>query len=441
MTRSLYASAGLQTIGRRFVALGFAASVLAGCSSESTAPPTPSEMQIVSGDNQTWFAGYALPDPLVVAVNDASGKGIPDVVVQWSVTGGGTLSAAQSTTDADGRASVNYTLGSPSGSQTVVATVYATSITKNFTATSGLGWPNMTSIVHFDGSTWSPSLTVNIPNSFTKLTAIWGSAANDIVAAGSACGMPVYFHYNGTSWGTPQSCSGGALFEFGPMSGTSTSDIFAVYQNPLPPSQNSGVMHYNGQTWGTSYSASCSFCSLNLYGVWARSSNDAYTVGAGGKILRYDGANWNPETSGTTSNLMGVWGSGSNVFAVGTDGTVLYNDGTGWRAQSSGTTSLLWAVWGASTTDVFAVGTSGTIIHYNGTSWTTQSSGTTETLNAVWGSSGNAVFAVGNNGAIRFYNGTTWTAQPAGAPIALRGVWGTSATNVYAVGVPLPPAQ
>src|SRR6266513_4836849 len=110
-------------------------------------------------------------------------------------------------------------------------------------------------------------------------------------------------------------------------------------------------MHYNGQTWTSSYQTGCSFCSPNLHGIWTRSSNDAIAVGDGGKILHYDGTNWNVETSGTTSYLSAVWGSGSNVFAVGGGGTILYNDDAGWRAQSSGTTSSLTAVWGASPTD------------------------------------------------------------------------------------------
>lgn len=437
--KSLSGLAGLQIIRLRVVAPGFAAIILAGCGSDNgVAPPTPSELQIVSGNNQTWFAGYALPDPFVVAVKDAAGKGIPNVLVNWSVTGGGTLSADHSTTNADGQASVNYTLGTGTGAQTVLAVVHATSITQTFSTTSAIGWPNMTSIVHFDGSKWSRSLTSNVPG-FIKLNAIWGAAANNIFAAGTACGEPIYFHFDGTSWGTPQSCSGGSLFDFQAMWGNSATDIFVAYQNPLPPSMHSGIMHYDGQTWAGSYGIGCSFCDPNLHGVWSRSSSDAFAVGDGGKILHYDGSNWNAETSGTTSSLTGVWGSGSSVFAVGASGTILHNDGTGWTAQSSGTTGSLTAVWGASSTDVFAVGYGGTILHYDGTSWTPQTSGADGTLNAVWGSSGNAVFAVGDQGTILFYNGTNWTAQPAGTLIDLRGVWGTSPTNVFAVGVPLPP--
>jgi len=438
MNEALSALTTSPTIHRGFVALGFALTVLTACSGDSTAPPAPSDMQIVSGDNQTWFAGYALPNPLVVVVKDASGKGIPDVRVNWSVNGDGTFSAAQSITNADGEATANYTLGTGTGSQLVTAEVNETVIKQIFTITSGTGWPNMTSIVHFDGSTWSPSLKSNVPG-FIKLTAIWGSAANDIFAIGTACGEPARFHFDGTTWGTPQSCTGGSFFEFQGMWGNSGADIFATYKSTLPPSTNTGVEHYNGQTWASSYSTACSFCAPSLRGVWSRSSSDAISVGDGGKILHYDGTNWNPETSGTTNDLLAVWGSGSNVFAVGAAGTVLYNNGSGWIAQSSGTSSALKAVWGASPTDVFAVGQNGVILHYNGTSWTANSSGTTEDLNAVWGSSGNAVFAVGNKSTIRFYNGSTWASQPAGAPIDLRGIWGASPTNVFAVGIPLPP--
>jgi hypothetical protein len=424
-----------------FLPTVLAAAVLTGCSGESSIsppPPTPSDIQIVSGNNQTWFAGYALPGPLVVAVKDAEGSGIAGATVDWSVeTGSGALSASSSVTNADGQASVNWTLGTGNGSQTVVARARGTALAQTFWTTASIGWPNMALIVHFDGSTWTRSLSSNVPG-FIRLTAIWGSSANDIFAAGTACGVPTFFHFNGTTWGTPESCTGGSLYDFTGLWGSSASDIFAGYRNAVPPFASGGVMHYDGQTWTSSYSKGCSFCSPGVNDVWSRSGNDAIAVGDSGKVLHYDGTNWLAEPSATVASLSGVWGSGSDVFSVGGGGTILYNDGSGWRIQSSGTTSGLNAVWGASPTNVFAVGASGTILHYNGASWAAQSSGTTESLRAIWGSSGNAVFAVGDNGTIRFYNGTNWTSQSAGAPINLRGVWGSSPTNVYAVGVPLP---
>jgi len=86
----------------------------------ATAAP-PAELVVVSGDAQVGAPGDAAAEPLVVQVRDAYGNPNEGVVVSWSVEGGGTLSAGQDTTDADGRASVLWTLGA--GNNRAFATV------------------------------------------------------------------------------------------------------------------------------------------------------------------------------------------------------------------------------------------------------------------------------------------------------------------------------
>jgi len=95
-------------------------------------------------------------------------------------------------------------------------------------------------------------------------------------------------------------------------------------------------------------------------------------VGSSGVILHYDGSVWTPMTSGTATQLNGIWGSsGSDVFAVGLNGTILHYDGSVWAPMTSGTTQALYGIWGSSGSDVFTVGSSGTILHYDGTVTTT----------------------------------------------------------------------
>jgi photosystem II stability/assembly factor-like uncharacterized protein len=61
-----------------------------------------------------------------------------------------------------------------------------------------------------------------------------------------------------------------------------------------------------------------------LTAVWAAGPNDAFAVGYGGTILRYNGALWESMTSGVTAALNGVHGtSPTQVFAVGNGGTIL----------------------------------------------------------------------------------------------------------------------
>ena len=78
----------------------------------------------VSGDGQEGLVGEQLAEPFVVSVLDQDGSAFAGAVVSFSVTaGGGTLSAATVTTDANGRAATRLTLGSDAGTNTVEATV------------------------------------------------------------------------------------------------------------------------------------------------------------------------------------------------------------------------------------------------------------------------------------------------------------------------------
>ena len=67
---------------------------------------TAQSLTKVSGDGQEGLAGEPLAKPFVVSVLDQGGSAFAGAVVTFSVTaGGGTLSAATVTTDANGRAS------------------------------------------------------------------------------------------------------------------------------------------------------------------------------------------------------------------------------------------------------------------------------------------------------------------------------------------------
>ena len=83
----------------------------------------PATVQEVSGNGQVGTIGQTLPDPLVVRVEDQGGSPLEGVTVRWSVAGGGGVSQSQVVTGADGRASVERTLGGVAGEQTTTATV------------------------------------------------------------------------------------------------------------------------------------------------------------------------------------------------------------------------------------------------------------------------------------------------------------------------------
>ncbi|MGD8700174.1 MAG: Ig-like domain-containing protein, partial [Gemmatimonadales bacterium] len=93
-----------------------------------------------AGDNRTSTAGLALPDPVpTVRVTDEYGNGVGEIPVTFEViSGGGSITGANPTTDTGGRAAVgSWTLGPDPGTNELTATVSGLP-TVTFTAT-GVG--------------------------------------------------------------------------------------------------------------------------------------------------------------------------------------------------------------------------------------------------------------------------------------------------------------
>ena len=130
-----------------------------------TATATPSDangIALVSGDAQTGPVGTQLPAPLVVAVTDQFGNPISGISVQWSVTGGGSVSSDASVTDVNGQASVTRTLGPAAGAQTAVATaagLAGSPVPFNHTATAG----NAARVIVVDGNGQSAPAGTKLP--------------------------------------------------------------------------------------------------------------------------------------------------------------------------------------------------------------------------------------------------------------------------------------
>lgn len=120
-------------------------SLALGCSDAGPKPPgPPATLAVVSGDAQQATVTHALPDPIEVRVLDANGRGVPGVTVAFEVTSdNGAVSPAQATTDANGDAQTQWTMGTlaatdraltarvdnvPLGSAPLVATIHAAAL-------------------------------------------------------------------------------------------------------------------------------------------------------------------------------------------------------------------------------------------------------------------------------------------------------------------------
>jgi VCBS repeat-containing protein len=90
--------------------------------SHTAVPATPSQLLLLSGDDQTGPGGFALTDSLVVRLEDDNGNGIGNRSISWIVSGGsGSVSPTTVTTDPNGLAATSWTLPAAVGSYTVSA--------------------------------------------------------------------------------------------------------------------------------------------------------------------------------------------------------------------------------------------------------------------------------------------------------------------------------
>ncbi len=114
------------------------ATVLNGTTATITATGTAgaaTKSAVVSGDAQSVAHG-SVSAPMIMKVTDRYGNGVAGIAVAWVATGGGTLSAASTQTDATGKAQVTLTLGGTAGANTVTATPAAlTAVTFHLTGT------------------------------------------------------------------------------------------------------------------------------------------------------------------------------------------------------------------------------------------------------------------------------------------------------------------
>jgi hypothetical protein len=106
-----------------------------------TVQPVPAAIGVISGGGQTGAVGAALAQPVVVRVKAADSLGLQGVVVNFNVlSGGGSLSKAADTTNANGDATTSWTLGTAPGAQSLGAAVkVAPSLTATVPATAAAG--------------------------------------------------------------------------------------------------------------------------------------------------------------------------------------------------------------------------------------------------------------------------------------------------------------
>ncbi len=267
------------------------------------------------------------------------------------------------------------------------------------------------------------------------LSAVWGTAPDDVFVVGGQREQAEVYHFNGESWAKMAVPEVPILVW---VFGFSQNDVYAV-------GEGGGIIHYDGSTW----SEIESFTDEDLWGVWGASREDIWIVGGdsdGGEpvLLHFDGRTIEPvavpENDRAATALFKVWGIGQKLFAVGSNGLIIeFADGV-WQQVPTGAAANddFVSLWGTSENNIVAVGgrSSGRIAHYDGQSWTTQLLAGVPGLNAVFMVDANQALVGGVNG----YAGTfdpsanTLTAEDTGATQTIHGIWSDKMGTFYAIG-------
>jgi hypothetical protein len=315
---------------------------------------------------------------------------------------------------------------------------------------------------------WCPVATK--VSALYALTSVWGSSKNDVWAVGSG---GTIVHYDGSAW-TPTPPTG-LKNTFHAVTGSSATDVWVLSATDV-------ILHSNGftggaaggsATWTQTSAARNQYETTPLFAAWGTPAGDLRVggrsfaliapngdFGSGNQLSKSTLADGGVAWVGTSgqATVNGIWGSSPDDLWIVADnsatvswqlGLTLHGtragdagdaDGLAWQSVDSQSPVALTAVWGSSANDVWALGDKGTIRHLanDKTHWDPSESKTTADLHGLWGSAANDIWAVGDTGTILHYDGTSWSPSLAALPLGKRphlyGVWGSSRDDVWIVG-------
>ena len=170
-----------------------AITTLAACNNDSVTPPVATSMAVLNGNAITGVVGTALSSPIVVQVMDQNGNAMANTPVTFVPTAtSGVVSTAVVLTDANGTASVTWTLGTAAGIDTL--TIGANGIAStDVTASATPDAPANLVVVSGAGQAATVGSTLSIPlavqatdrygNPTPNVTVQWADDANGTFAA------------------------------------------------------------------------------------------------------------------------------------------------------------------------------------------------------------------------------------------------------------------
>lgn len=187
------------------------------------------------------------------------------------------------------------------------------------------------------------------------------------------------------------------------MASGTTQDLYAISSGQSIVTVGSDKT--NGRVWGgIQWTDARHSSGFRMNGLWTK-RNYYFSVGessAAYYATEAPGPWFACPTSGSATNFKGIWGVDiDNAYAVGTGGVISKYDGIRWTGSVVTPGSNLNAIWGNSQNDIWAVGDGGTVVHYDGKIWNSATGVALDNYNiyGVWGDGNGGIWVVGTKGA------------------------------------------
>jgi hypothetical protein len=313
---------------------------------------------------------------------------------------------------------------------------------------------------HWDGQQWSITADPNInPQTGRQFTGIAALAANDVWVSSSGAQAR---HFDGIYWSpagsSVVSSTLGTLSELAAFPGTvlaiSVDGYLYRYRGQMYARFNTGsqttlvasasitptstvvidnkntAYFFDGATW-TPQTIDTVTPTASNQSLWARTADDIWVGGTGGRLFRYDGTSWLDTQWGHVAKVISIIGfAADDVWIFG--GGVTHYDGSTFTPTPLAANSLL-AASASGPNDIWALGgaASGTnVYHYDGTTWTT--SQVMDALAGLVALAPDNVFAIGSN-QIWHWDGTAWSSQLIPVLESFEAIAASGPSDVFAV--------
>lgn len=296
-----------------------------------------------------------------------------------------------------------------------------------------IGFDGAYGVWHWDGSAWSNRTELPFTvRPYPPLLGIWGRSAREVWAVGYSADEPRVIRWDGSAWQRVTTPATGPLVR---VWGSGERDVWILGVRE--------VLHWDGRAWSTRpVGGTIPELREVRAAVAVSGERDAWFVGQGGQMARWDGERWSESPPSVREHQRAVWGaSETDIWSVGAQGTTLHWDGATWRRVPSGTTEELVAVWGRSGRDVWAAGARGSAIHWDGARWSTVPVPGAVTIADGAGDPDGRAWVVGRGARSPFvarWDGARWAPMLAGLEgldrAELRAVWAGSDGVAWVVG-------